>query len=307
VAETGSLFAKIKRGLFMTHTEILEKIEGAIKESVGLDDRVLEALEEALLVADVGAKTAGELVQGVARRARRYRPEDLPRLRELLRDEIDALLAGAPSEPPRPQSKPEVVFVVGVNGTGKTTSVAKLAARDKGQGRSVLLCAADTFRAAAIEQLETWASRLELPVIRHSEGSDPAAVLHDALAAARSRGTDVVYVDTAGRLHTKANLMEELAKMRRIAAREVSGAPHRCLLVLDATTGSNGLEQARRFVASAGVTGVVLTKLDGTAKGGIVLAILRELNLPVVAVGVGEGLDDLVAFEPKSFAAALLD
>ncbi len=305
-AGKSGFFSKIKRGLLMTHTEILEKIEGSVKETLGFDASVLETLEEALIAADVGIETAGTLVSGVAARVRRYRPEDLPRLRVLLKEEIDALLATAPTESV-PATRPEVVFIVGVNGTGKTTTAAKMAARDVAAGRRVILAAADTFRAAAVEQLQTWGDRIGVPVIKHAEGADPAAVVHDAISAARARQADVLYVDTAGRMHTKFNLMEELAKMRRVAGREIPGAPHRSLLVLDATTGSNGLAQAKKFVEAAGVTGVVLTKLDGTAKGGVVLAILRELGIPVVAVGVGEGKDDLVPFDARDFAAALLD
>ncbi len=225
MAETASgFFSRIKRGLFMTHTEILEKIEGAVKEKLGYDESVLETLEEALIAADVGAETAGTLVAGVAARARRYRPQDLPKLRVLLKEEIDGLLATAPRERVA-GGRPEVVFIVGVNGTGKTTTAAKLAARDIAAGKRVILAAADTFRAAAIEQLQTWGDRVGAAVVKHAEGSDPAAVVHDAIAAARARNADVLYVDTAGRLHTKFNLMEELAKMRRVAGREIPGLP----------------------------------------------------------------------------------
>ena len=225
----------------------------------------------------------------------------------MLVEEIEGIISRAPRPVAVPEVPLEVIFLVGVNGSGKTTTTAKLAAREIAAGRPVLLAAADTFRAGAIEQLEVWADRLEVPIVRHREGADPSAVLFDALAAAKARGTKKLFVDTAGRLHTKKNLMEELAKMRRIAAREVSGAPQQVLLVLDATTGMNGLEQARRFVEAAGATGVVLTKLDGSARGGIVLAIYRELGLPVVFVGVGEALDDLVPFDPAEYARALLD
>jgi fused signal recognition particle receptor len=204
-------------------------------------------------------------------------------------------------------AKPSVILMLGVNGSGKTTTSAKLAAALKAEGRHVLLAAADTFRAGAIEQLQTWADRLEVPVVRHREGADPSAVLFDALSAAKARQTQSLIVDTAGRLHTKKNLMDELSKMRRIATREVPGAPHRTLLVLDATTGVNGLTQARRFVEAAGADGVVLTKLDGSARGGIVLAIYRELKLPVLYVGVGESVDDLVPFDPTEYARALLE
>jgi fused signal recognition particle receptor len=224
----------------------------------------------------------------------------------MLVEEVESLLSSAPRAAGRPDVPLRVTFLVGVNGSGKTTTTAKLAAREKAAGRSVLLAAADTFRAGAIEQLQSWADRLELPLVRHKEGADPSAVLYDALSSAKARGIRSLLVDTAGRLHTRKNLMDELSKMRRIAGREVSGAPHETLLVLDATTGINGLAQARRFVEAAGATGVVLTKLDGSARGGIVLAIYRELKLPVLFVGVGETLEDMVPFDPAEYARALL-
>jgi len=304
--ERGGFFAKVRRGLFMTHTEILEKLGTAVKKGLGVDDSVLDSLEEALLSSDVGADTASALAEAVRERASGAERKDLAGLRELLRGEIERVLADAPRAAARVETPLFVTFLVGVNGSGKTTTAAKLAASEKASGRRVLLAAADTFRAGAIEQLQTWADRLEVPVVRHREGADPSAVLFDALSAARARQTQTLIVDTAGRLHTKKNLMEELSKMRRIAAREVAGAPHQTLLVLDATTGVNGLAQARRFVEAAGADGVVLTKLDGSARGGIVLAIYRELRLPVLYVGVGEALDDLVPFDPSEYAAALL-
>jgi fused signal recognition particle receptor len=299
-------FAKVRRGLFMTHTEILEKLEVAVKKGLGIDESVLETLEEALLSADVGAETAAALTEAVRARAGSSERTDLEALRAMLVEEIEKLLTSAPRAAGRPDAPLFVTFLVGVNGSGKTTTTAKLAAREKAAGRSVLLVAADTFRAGAIEQLQTWADRLELPVVRHKEGADPSAVLYDALSSAKARGIQSLLVDTAGRLHTRKNLMDELSKMRRIAGREVPGAPHETLLVLDATTGVNGLAQARRFVEAAGATGVVLTKLDGSARGGIVLAIYRELKLPVLSVGVGEGVEDLVPFDPAEYARALL-
>jgi fused signal recognition particle receptor len=301
-----SFFAKVRRGLFMTHTEILEKLGSAVKKGLGFDESVLEKLEEALIEADVGPETAAALAEAV--RARRGADErtDLEDLRRLLTEEIERLIASAPRPPTAADVPLEVVFLVGVNGSGKTTTAAKLSARRLEEGRSVLLAAADTFRAGAIEQLAVWADRLKVPIVQHREGADPSAVLFDAIAAARARGAQTLLVDTAGRLHTKKNLMEELAKMRRIAGRQVPGAPHQTLLVLDATTGTNGLAQARRFVEAAGATGVVLTKLDGSARGGVVLAIYRELKLPVLFVGVGEGLDDLIPFDPSQYARALL-
>jgi len=305
--ERGGFFAKVKRGLFMTHTEVLEKLSSAVKKSLGIDESVLELLEEALVAADVGAETASALTDAVRTRANGSERKDLAALRTMLREEIENLLASAPRPDRRTEAPLLVTFLVGVNGSGKTTTAAKLAAREIAAGRSVLLAAADTFRAGAIDQLQTWADRLDVGVVRHREGADPSAVLYDALSAAKARGTQTLLVDTAGRLHTKKNLMEELSKMRRIAGREVPGAPHETLLVLDATTGLNGLSQARRFVEAAGATGVVLTKLDGSARGGIVLAIYRELKLPVVFVGVGEAVDDLVPFDPSEYARALLD
>ncbi|HKF41736.1 MAG TPA: signal recognition particle-docking protein FtsY [Thermoanaerobaculia bacterium] len=299
-------FSKVKRGLFMTHTEILEKLGTAVKKGLGFDESVLESLEEALIAADVGADTAAALADAVRSRTAATERTDLEGLRSMLIEEIERLLSEAPRAPAKTGAPLEVVFLVGVNGSGKTTTTAKLAARRIERGQSVVLAAADTFRAGAIEQLAVWAGRVGAPIIRHREGADPSAVLFDAIAAAKARNAGVLLVDTAGRLHTKKNLMEELAKMRRIAAREVPGAPHETLLVLDATTGVNGLAQARKFVEAAGATGVVLTKLDGSAKGGVVLAITRELKLPVVYVGVGEAVDDLVPFEPRDYASALL-
>ncbi|HKD11640.1 MAG TPA: signal recognition particle-docking protein FtsY [Thermoanaerobaculia bacterium] len=303
---SSGFFGKIRRGLFMTHTEILEKLGSAVKKGLGFDESVLESLEETLLEADVGAQTAGALAEAVRARTSATGRADLEELRGMLAEEIEKLLASAPRAKPADVAPPRVVFLVGINGSGKTTTAAKIAARETGEGRSVLLAAADTFRAGAIEQLAIWGKRLSIGVIQHREGADPSAVLFDALAAARARKVQTLLVDTAGRLHTKHNLMDELAKMRRVAAREVPGAPHEVLLVLDATTGINGLEQARKFVEAAGVTGVVLTKLDGSARGGVVLAIYRELKLPVVAVGVGEAIDDLIPFDPSQYAKALL-
>jgi fused signal recognition particle receptor len=290
----------------MTHTEILEKLGTAVKKGLGIDESVLETLEEVLVSADVGSETAAALTEAVRERAGSAERTDLEALKTMLLEEIEKVLAGAPRPAGRPEVPLFVTFLVGVNGSGKTTTTAKLASREKAEGRSVLLAAADTFRAGAIDQLQIWADRLDLPVVRHSEGADPSAVLFDALSSAKARGVRTLLVDTAGRLHTKKNLMEELAKMRRIAGRDVPGAPHETLLVLDATTGVNGLAQARRFVEAAGATGVVLTKLDGSARGGIVLAIYRELKLPVLYVGVGEGVDDLVPFDPAEYARALL-
>jgi fused signal recognition particle receptor len=300
-----SVFARLKRGLFMTHTELLSKVGSAVRATFEPDPAALDALEEGLLAADVGPATAAELVAAVKAEAGRRDAAEQDVVRRVLKVEIAKRLSVRGPDVSR--GSPHVILMVGVNGTGKTTTAAKLAARGVADGKSVVLAAADTFRAAAVEQLEVWASRLDVPLVKHASGADPAAVVHDACAAALARKADLLLVDTAGRLHTKHNLMEELSKIRRIAARSIPGAPHEVLLVLDAVTGMNGVAQAREFMKSAGVTGLVLTKMDGTAKGGVILAIVRELALPVRYVGVGETADDLLDFDPAAFAEALVD
>lgn len=303
-----SLMARLKRGLFMTHTELVARVGDAIKARFSPDPKALAALEEALLAADVGPATAAELVEAVRVEAGRRDAGESDVVRRVLKAEIEKRLSvpGPPAGTPGP-GQPRVVLMVGVNGTGKTTTAAKLAARAAAAGEKPVLAAADTFRAAAIDQLEVWAERIGIPLVKHRPGADPAAVVFDACAIAKSRGADLLLIDTAGRLHTKHNLMEELSKIRRIAAREIEGAPHEVLLVLDAVTGMNGLAQAREFLKAAGVTGLVLTKMDGTAKGGVILAIVRELAIPVRYVGVGETADDLLDFDPAGFASALID
>jgi len=303
-----SLMARLKRGLFMTHTELVSRVGDAIRARFSPDPKALEALEEALIAADVGPATAAELVEAVKAEAGRREAGEADVVRRVLKAEIERRLSvpGPVASSPTPGS-PRVLLMVGVNGTGKTTTAAKLAARAAAAGGRPVLAAADTFRAAAIEQLEVWAERIGIPLVKHRPGADPAAVVFDACVAAKARGADLLVVDTAGRLHTKHNLMEELSKIRRIAGREIPGAPHEVLLVLDAVTGLNGLAQAREFLKAAGVTGLVLTKMDGTAKGGVILAIVRELKLPVRYVGVGETVEDLLDFDPAGFASALID
>lgn len=307
MSEKPTLFARLKRGLFMTHTELIAKVGDAIRKPFEPDPKALEALEDALISADVGPSTAAELVAAVREESGRKGAEETDVVRRVLKAEVERRLRLPVVRTPLPPGTPRVVLMVGVNGTGKTTTTAKLAARAAAAGRTVVLAAADTFRAAAVEQLEIWADRTGAILVKQKTGADPAAVVHDACNVAKSRGADLLYVDTAGRLHTKHNLMEELSKIRRVASREIPGAPHECLLVLDAVTGMNGLAQAREFTRSAGVTGLVLTKMDGTAKGGVILAIVRELKLPVLYVGVGETADDLLDFDPEAFARALVD
>jgi fused signal recognition particle receptor len=264
-----------------------------------IDVDTADTLEEILLTADVGVAASAEIVAAVTRRQRRGES-----LRDLVKQEMLRILESA-GTPAAISSKPHVALIVGVNGVGKTTTIGKLANQLRQDGKAVLICAADTFRAAAVDQLQIWADRAGVDMIRAKEGSDPAAVVFDAMTAARTRGRDVVLVDTAGRLHTRTNLMNELDKIRRVAGREVPGAPHEVLLVLDATVGQNGLAQAREFTSVAGVTGIVLTKLDGTAKGGIAVAIAHDLKLPIRYVGVGEGVDDLLPFSAEDYVAAI--
>jgi fused signal recognition particle receptor len=301
-------FDKIKQSLSRTTQQIAERLEEVVgahedpeRRSRPVDVDTIDALEEALISADVGVAATDQIVTAV--RARRARGDSL---RELVKAEIRGILAAVDTPPPA-GSPPHVMLIVGVNGTGKTTTVGKLARLVKGSGRTPLICAADTFRAAAVEQLEVWANRAEVDFIRAKAGSDPAAVVFDALVAGKARKRDVIIVDTAGRLHTRVNLMNELEKIRRVASREVEGAPHEVLLVLDATVGQNGLAQAREFMNAANVNGIVLTKLDGTAKGGIAVAIAHDLKLPIRYVGVGEGIDDLIPFSPDEYVDALFE
>jgi fused signal recognition particle receptor len=300
------LLDRMKEAVARTRENLSERIEEAVAFSKEIDRNTLDDLEATLIGADLGSATTHQVLENLRERADRRQIKDVEELKQLLKQELLKILNSANTPPvERAEGVPEVVLVVGVNGTGKTTSIGKLAQTLRSEGKTVLLCAADTFRAAAIEQLEIWGQRTGTEVIRTKAGGDPAAVLYDALEAANARHIDCVIVDTAGRLHTKTNLMAELEKMRRTAQRLVPGAPHEVLLVIDATTGQNGLQQAKQFTDAAAVTGVVLTKLDGTAKGGVVVAIARELGLPVRYVGVGEKAADLLPFDPKEFVDSL--
>ena len=303
-----------KRGLFDRMRAAVTRTRSALEDRMGslvaltreVDLASLDDLEAVLLATDIGSSTTALILENLRDCAMRQGIESGAELKRLLRAELLAVLHRVARPVPHPRTPPEVIMMVGVNGTGKTTTTGKLAALYRAQSKSVLLCAADTFRAAAIEQLEVWAQRSEVPLIKTKQGGDPSAALYDACAAAKGRGSQVLIVDTAGRLHTKSDLMKELDKMRRTAEKLIPGAPHQVLLVLDATTGQNGLTQARLFTESVHVTGIVLTKLDGTAKGGIVLAIATDLNLPVVYAGIGEKLEDLIPFNPESFIDSLL-
>jgi len=309
--EGGSLLDRLKQSITKTRTQITAKVEDLISGEKKIDPELLTKLENALLAADLGPRTTHQILEAVRQKLERHALSSVADLKAELKNQLLYALrtvaspngTSAAAQEPRPH----VIFVVGVNGTGKTTTIGKLAHRLRQSGKNVVLAAGDTFRAAAIEQLGVWATRTGSEIVKTKSGGDPAAVVYDALASARARNADVVIVDTAGRLHTKMNLMAELDKMKRTATKIIPGAPHEVLLVMDATTGQNGLSQAREFTATAGVTGIVLTKLDGTAKGGIVVAITRELGLPVQYVGTGESVDDLVPFDAETFVSSLFD
>lgn len=303
--------ARFRRAVAATRESLSEKLDTVFAGRKQIDDELLDQLEEVLIAADIGVPTTLHILETVRRGIARNQINDLEALKKAIKDELLKILQasereGVASETSVPETvAPYVMMIVGVNGVGKTTTIGKLAQRIKAEGNDVLICAADTFRAAASDQLAIWADRTGVPLIQQKQGTDPAAVLFDSLKAAKARGSDVLIVDTAGRLHTKSNLMAELEKMKRVASREVEGAPHETLLVVDAVTGQNGLEQARQFLKVAGVTGIVLTKLDGTAKGGIAVAIAKELNLPIRYAGIGEKVDDLVVFDPHQYVNSL--
>ena len=297
-------FDKIKQGLKKTSDAVNHSLDSVFAAFVKVDDDLLEELEEALILSDVGASTAAKIVAEVEKRAKLRKTTTADELRDLLREVLtDNMLD---NQPLNTDGKPAVILVIGVNGVGKTTSIGKLAARYVNEGKKVMLSAADTFRAAAADQLEIWAKRAGADIVRHGEGADPAAVVFDSISAAKARGSDIIIVDTAGRLHNKANLMNELAKIDRVISRELPDASRETLLVLDATTGQNAVHQAEEFNKAAELTGIILTKLAGTAKGGIVIAISAGLGVPVKLVGVGEGIDDLIDFDRAAFLEAIL-
>jgi len=303
-----TVFERLQEAVSSTRQNLAERIEEAVHGQKEIDAGLLEHLEATLLEADLGVATTTEVLDKVRQQVDRRQVSDAGQLTGMIKQELLEILKRTDAQPEnllRAREFPQVVLVIGVNGVGKTTTIGKLAHQLISDHKRVLLCAADTFRAAAIEQLEIWGQRTGTEVVKQKPGADPSAVLFDAIGSAKARGIDYVIVDTAGRLHTKSNLMAELEKMSRTAARAVPGAPHEVLLIMDATTGQNGLQQARRFTESVGVTGIILAKLDGTAKGGVVIAIARELKLPIRYVGIGEQKDDLVPFDPELFIDSL--
>ena len=299
------LFKKIKEGLKKTRDSVVSQIDSMLKSFTKIDEELFEELTELLVMGDVGIQTAEQITDELRVRVKKEGIKDPKEITQLLQEVVADMLRG--DEELKISTKPSIILVIGVNGVGKTTTISKLANNLKKQGKSVLLAAADTFRAAAIEQLEIWAERSGCDIVRQNEGSDPAAVIYDAISAAKARNTDVIICDTAGRLHNKKHLMDELAKIGRVIDRELPDADKEYLLVLDATTGQNAVNQAEQFSKATGITGIVLTKLDGTAKGGVVLAIKNGLGIPVKYIGVGEQIDDLQEFVPEDFAKALFD
>ncbi len=312
-----TLLERLKESVGKTRSELSARVDEIFRGEKQIDPAIFSRLETVLLSADLGVRTTWEILDAVKEKVERHALSDAVQLKQEIKAQLVKVLSASTAAAASSDNgarngnaaatAPRVIFVVGVNGTGKTTSIGKLANRLRQEGRSVLLCAADTFRAAAVEQLEVWARRNGIEVIKQKSGADPAAVVYDALTAGLARAIDAVIVDTAGRLHTKSNLMAELEKMKRTAAKIVPGAPHDVLLVMDATTGQNGLNQAREFTSAVGVTGIILTKLDGTAKGGIVVAIARELGLPIRFIGTGEQIGDLVPFDAPTFANSLFN
>jgi fused signal recognition particle receptor len=300
-------FEKLKTGLSKTHQGFVEKIDRLLLGQKTIDQNLLDELEDLLFAADLGVRTSTQLIEGVQQGLKRGDLQDPERVKEFIKEEILRILKSAehPLSINLAQTKPFVIMVMGVNGVGKTTTIGKIAHTYSSQGKKILIGAADTFRAAAVEQLEVWANRAGADFIKQSKGSDPSAVAFDAIHAAIARDTDLVFIDTAGRLHTKVNLMEELKKVKRIVGRECPGAPHELLLILDATTGQNAISQAKLFNETVGVTGIAITKLDGTAKGGILVGITEEMKIPIRYIGVGEGLDDLREFNASEFVQAL--
>lgn len=303
--EKKGFFQRLKEGLLKTRQGFIERIDQLIAGKRKIDDALLAELEEVLITSDLGVKTTQELLRNVTIKVQRKELEDADLLKKNLKEQMGQILSQQEKPLDISQASPFVIMVIGVNGTGKTTTIGKMAQKFKSQGKSVLLVAGDTFRAAAIEQLEIWGQRVGCEVIKQKSGSDPSAVVFDALQAAQRRHVDVVIIDTAGRLHTKVNLMEELKKVKRVISRQIPGAPHEVLLVLDATTGQNSINQAKMFNEAIGVTGIALTKLDGTAKGGILIAISAEFKIPLRYIGIGERLDDLREFNAREFVEAL--
>ncbi len=305
--EEPGYFARLKEAIEITKKDIVAKIDDALGREKEIDESLLEDLERILISTDVGVETAVNVIDKIRVMATSKQIKNIREIKRLIKAELLEILKQVNTEVPKAEVPLRVVMVIGVNGVGKTTTIGKLAKLYKQEGKEVLICAADTFRAAAVEQLQIWAQRNNLELIKQKTGTDPSAVLFDAIAASKARNKDLLIVDTAGRLHTKSNLMRELEKMKRVAGREAPGAPHDVFLVLDATTGQNGLAQAREFTRSVGVSGLIVTKLDGTAKGGILVAIAKELRIPIAYIGVGEGIDDLMVFSPEAYVDGLFD